>query len=92
MVARIKGVQTDCRQLSHCMIRSSGRTGSWADNAGSSAWARRGASREGKDVLDSDTPFLDDLVRKSSGESDDGTLGRGVVEELGSASPLDLNS
>jgi len=34
------------------------------------------------DLLDSDTSFLDDLVRECSGETDNSALGRGVVEQL----------
>jgi len=43
---------------------------------------RGGHTRSRADYVDSDTSFLHDLVRKCSGETDNSTLGRGVVEEL----------
>jgi hypothetical protein len=41
------------------------------------------ATRVMNDILDSDTSLFYNLVRESSGESDDSSLGRGVIEELG---------
>jgi hypothetical protein len=42
-------------------------------------------TRSRADNVDSNTTFLYDLVRESSGETDNSTLGGGVVEELSSA-------
>jgi hypothetical protein len=39
-------------------------------------------TRSWADYVNSDTSFLYDLVGESSGETDDSTFGRGVVEEL----------
>lgn len=41
------------------------------------------ADEDTHDTVDSDTLVLDELVRQGPGESDDGPLGRGVVDQLG---------
>ena len=43
---------------------------------------RLGLTRSRADYVDSNTSFLYDLVRECSGETDNSTLGRSVVEEL----------
>lgn len=57
------------------------RTGSRADDTVevSTVYASR---LERDNSLDSDASLLDNLVRESSGEADNGALGRGVIEQL----------
>jgi hypothetical protein len=83
MVARINGVQTVVSAL--ILVprqdeREQRHTRSRADDARLSVifdWSG------GIDLLDSDTSFLYNLIRESSRESDDSSLGRGVIKELG---------